>query len=133
MTKVWKRNSCSSQNTPFRDKLVVHQQGVSTILYRVRDQECLFITSVSPIKWACRGYEQNTARVLEKTLNHSKRKMGRRVTTSPLGLPNNSKATNRGDTIRLILWHRASDTDQIWARPTLLQQPNRNPIGSRGA
>ena len=38
--------------------------------YQVWDQECLFITLVSPIKWAGRGHEQNTARVLEKALNY---------------------------------------------------------------
>ena len=54
-----------------------------------------------PIKWVGQGHEQNTARVLEKALNHDKREMGRRVTNSPLGLSNNSKATNGGDTIRL--------------------------------
>ena len=48
---------------------------------------------------------RDAARVLEKKLDGGEGKMGGRVTGCPLGLPNNSKAAQGGDTIRPGLWH----------------------------
>ena len=57
-------------------RAIVHQQSVAAILYKVRDQECLLVASVSSIQWVDQGYKQNFARVLEKVLDNGEREVG---------------------------------------------------------
>ena len=48
--------------------------------------------------------QRDAARVLEKKIDGGEGKMGERVTGGPLGLLNNSKVAQGGDTIRPDLW-----------------------------
>ena len=62
------------------------------------------------IKWSSRGHEQNIARLLEKTINDDKRKVGKQVAYSTMSLPHDYEATYQGDTICLHIWCKGIDS-----------------------
>ena len=67
------------QGTAFarlRQHAIVHQQSIPAILYKVRDQECLLVASISSIQWAGRGHEQNFVQILEKAPDNGEREVG---------------------------------------------------------